>query len=82
MTDQNAIVILCGVRGDLLKVMQNVGWEKWLGPQRIFAEGPAVWSSTFQAVDRAYEIIGSDRCSTCPLRNEDPGAARSWNYMI
>ncbi|MCE9529066.1 MAG: SulP family inorganic anion transporter [Planctomycetales bacterium] len=82
MTSQNVTVILCGVRGDLLNVMQNVGWEKWLGPQRIFAEGPAVWSSTFQAVDRAYEIIGSDRCSTCPLRNEDPAAARSWNYMI
>ena len=82
MTDLKVTVILCGVRGDLLKVIQNVGWEKWLGPKRIFAEGPAVWSSTFQAVDRAYEIIGSDRCSTCPLRNEDPAAARSWNYMI
>lgn len=82
MTDQKVTVILCGVRGDLLKIIQNVGWEKWLGSNRIFAEGPAVWSSTFQAVDRAYEIIGTDRCPTCPLRAEDPGAVRSWNYMI
>lgn len=82
MTDQKVTVILCGVRGDLLKIIQNVGWEKWLGPQRIFAEGPAIWSSTFQAVDRAYEIIGTDRCPTCPLRNEDPASARGWNYMI
>ncbi len=82
MTDQKVTVILCGVRGDLLKIIQNVGWEKWLGPNRIFAEGSAVWSSTFQAVDRAYEIIGTDRCPTCPLRTEEPGAVRGWSYMI
>jgi sulfate permease, SulP family len=82
MEERKAIVLLCGLRGDLLKVMQNVGWETWLGPKRIFPEGPALWSSTLQAVDRAYEIIGPDRCPTCPLRNGDPAAARGWNYMI
>lgn len=82
MEERKVTVLLCGLRGDLLKVMQNVGWESWLGPKRIFPEGPALWSSTLQAVDRAYEIIGPDRCPTCPLRNGDPAAARGWNYMI
>jgi sulfate permease, SulP family len=82
MEERKVIVLLCGLRGDLLKVMQHVGWESWLGPKRIFPEGPALWSSTLQAVDRAYEIIGPDRCPTCPLRNGDPAAARGWNYMI
>src|SRR6185295_2211143 len=76
MEERQVIVLLCGLRGDLLKVMQNVGWEAWLGPKRIFPEGPALWTSTLQAVDRAYEIIGPDRCPTCPLRDGDPAAAR------
>ena len=82
MEERKVTVLLCGLRGDLLKVMQNVGWEAWLGPKRIFPEGPALWTSTLQAVDRAYEIIGPDRCPTCPLQNGDPAAARGWNYMI
>ncbi|MBC7854955.1 MAG: SulP family inorganic anion transporter [Pirellulaceae bacterium] len=82
MEARKVTVILCGVRGDLLKVIQNVGWEAWLGPQRIYPEGAAVWSSTLQAVDRAYEILGTDRCPTCPLKAADPAAARGWNYMI
>jgi SulP family sulfate permease len=76
------MVLLCGVRGEMFKVMRNVGWEKWLGPQRIFPEGPAVWSSTLQAVDRAYEILGNDRCPTCPMQTGDSASARGWNYMI
>jgi sulfate permease, SulP family len=82
MEARKVTVILCGVRGDLLKVIRNVGWEAWLGPQRIYPEGAAVWSSTLQAVDRAYEIIGTDRCLTCPLKAGDPADARGWNYMI
>ena len=82
MEDQKVTVILCGVRGDLLKVIQNVGWEAWLGPNRIYPEGAAVWSSTLQAVDRAYKILGPDRCPTCPLKTGDPAGARGWNYMI
>ena len=82
MENQKVTVILCGVRGDLLRVIQNVGWESWLGPNRIYPEGAAVWSSTLQAVDRAYKILGPDRCPTCPLKTGDPGSARGWNYMI
>jgi SulP family sulfate permease len=82
MAARDVTVILCGVRADLLAVMQNVGWDQWLGPQRIFPEESAIWSSTLHAVDRAYEILGQDRCATCPLRDGNPAAVRNWNYMI
>ena len=82
MAARKVTVLLCGVRQELLTVLRNVKWEERLGPGRIFPEGPAIWSSTLQAVDGAYEILGSDRCPTCPLRVVDPAAARSWNYMI
>jgi hypothetical protein len=82
MAARGTTVILCGVREGILKVLRNVRLEERLGPQRVFPEGPAVWSSTLQAVERAYEILGQDRCDTCPLRREEPAAARNWNYTI
>jgi MFS superfamily sulfate permease-like transporter len=82
MTAGDVVVILCGVRAGLLKVIRNAGWDQRLGSDRIFPEGPALWSSTLQAVDRAYEMLGADRCITCPLRSSTPAEARNWNYMI
>jgi sulfate permease, SulP family len=82
MAARGVTVLLCGVRQELLTVLQNMKWEERLGPRRIFPEGAAIWSSTLQAIDHAYEILGPDRCPTCPLQSANPAAARSWNYMI
>ena len=82
MTARDVVVILCGVRAGLLKVIRNAGWDQRLGSDRIFPEGPALWSSTLQAVDRAYEMLGADRCNSCPLRSSTPAEARNGNYMI
>ncbi len=75
-----ATVLFCGVREGMMKVLENVGLSERLGPQRVFPEGAVVWSSTLQAIKRAYELLEADRCSTCPIKNE--GAIRNWNYMI
>lgn len=82
MAAAGIVVLYCGIRPGVLRVLQNVGWEQRLGPQRVFPEGRELWSSTLQAVERAYELIGPDRCPTCPLKQADPSAARGWNYMI
>jgi SulP family sulfate permease len=82
LTARDATVILCGVRQDMVKVLQNVGLAERLGPQRLFPEGAAVWSSTLQAVQRAYEIIGADRCPTCPVAKGNGVPMRDWNYVI
>jgi sulfate permease, SulP family len=79
---RDVTVILCGVRDDMFKVMQNVGWEERLGPQRIFREQAAVWSSTLQAVERAYEILDGDGHSTCPLSSDSRQTAKNLNYII
>jgi SulP family sulfate permease len=82
LTRKNVPVLLCGVRPDMLRVMRNVGLAEKLGADRLFPEGPAVWSSTLQAVERAYELIGADRCERCPLEQQSPAVTRNWNYMI
>jgi SulP family sulfate permease len=82
MTAREVTVILCGVREDMVKVLQNVGLVERLGPQRLFPEGAAIWSSTLQAVERAYEILGDDRCPTCPVSRGNGAPMKDWNYVI
>lgn len=82
MTEHSVTVLYCGLRRDMLQVMKNAKFDEEVAPDRIFPEGEALWSSTLQAVDHAYKILGPDRCATCPLRTSDPAEARSWNYMI
>jgi SulP family sulfate permease len=77
MAERGVTVLLCGIRDPMYKVMENVGWAERLGPQRLFREGPAVWTSTLQAIERAYAILGEDRCSTCPMQTGDPAATQA-----
>jgi len=65
-----------------LSVLENAGLAKRLGPERLFPEGTAVWSSTMQAVERAYELLGDARCETCPVKNHGPVTTRNWSYVI
>ena len=75
-------VLLCGVRDDLAKVLRRSGLAKRLGPNRIFPEVAAVWSSTLEAARHAYELIGDDLCQTCPRRQESRGSEGGMYYMI
>jgi SulP family sulfate permease len=83
MEARGITVLFCGVRADMLKVLRNVGLEERLGPNRIFPEAAAVWSSTLDAMRRAYEIVGQNRCDHCPIKSaSDLGGDGSWYYMI
>jgi SulP family sulfate permease len=83
MEARGIIVLFCGVRAEMLKVLRNVGLEERLGANRIYPEAAAVWSSTLDAVRRAYEIIGSDRCAHCPITSPNELTAQGdWYYMI
>jgi SulP family sulfate permease len=79
---RDVTVILCGVRQDMVKVLENVGLAERLGPQRLFPERAEVWSSTLQAVKRAYEILGDDRCPACPMPKGNGTPLKDWNYVI
>lgn len=83
LAQRDVKVLLCGVREGMVKVLRNAGLEQRLGPQRIFPEQAALWSSTSQAVARAYELIDGDVCPTCPtLRRGNPGPSWDCYSMI
>jgi SulP family sulfate permease len=76
------VVLLCGVRPDLARVLRSSGLQAVLGPEQIFYEGPVLISSTLEAVRRAYELLGDDYCAICPRRHEPPASTEPWYYMI
>lgn len=80
MNARGVKVLLCGVRAPMMKVFENARLEERLGPKRIFPERAAVWSSTTEAIARAYELLGANVCSTCPQRSSDE--VGPWYSMI
>ncbi len=82
MQARQITLLLCGVRRDLARTFRSTGLEARLGPEQIFRETPSVWTSTLEAIRHAYQLLGSDLCSTCPRRNETANEKGSWYYMI
>jgi SulP family sulfate permease len=81
MTQRGVPVLLCGVRPDLLTTLRKTGLAKRLGIHQVFPEEKEkAFSSTLEAVRRAYELLGGDHCATCPRRREQPPEALY--YMI
>jgi SulP family sulfate permease len=70
MQRRGVVVLLCGVRRDMAKSLRASGLDKQLGRERIFLEKPGLFSSTLDAVRKAYDILGPDVCATCPRRGE------------
>jgi SulP family sulfate permease len=62
------VVLLCGVRDDLARVLHTSGLAQRLGSACIFRESEAAKSSTLEAVRHAYELLGDDLCAGCPRR--------------
>jgi SulP family sulfate permease len=77
-------VLLCGLRPDLMKVLEASGLLRRLGSEHVFVfeETGAIWSSTLDAVRFAYEIVGNDVCEQCPHRADRLRDREGWYYMI
>ena len=84
MQEAGVAVLLCGVRPDLMKVVESSGVARHLGPSRVFVfeETGEIWSSTLEAVRFAYEIIGNDVCPTCPRHAASLNEKEGWYFMI
>ncbi|MCC7201474.1 MAG: SulP family inorganic anion transporter [Nitrospirae bacterium] len=82
MENNGVIVLLCGVRQDMYRVLDNIGLVKRLGPNRIYTESDAVWSSTLAAVRDAHNMLGDDLCSHCPVAKRKASDAEKWHYII
>jgi sulfate permease, SulP family len=77
-------VLICGVRPDVMQIIDSSDLMGRLGRDRVFVfqETGAIWSSTLEAVRFAYEIVGNDVCETCPRRGESVDGKDGWYYMI
>jgi SulP family sulfate permease len=84
MHEANITVLLCGVRPDLMKVIDSSGLIGRLGRERVFVfeETGRFWTSTLEAVRFAYEVIGDDVCDTCPRHAESLNQKGGWYYLI
>jgi SulP family sulfate permease len=82
MEERGVTVLLCGIRGDVAKVLETTGVTARLGPKCIFREAVGPESSTLDAVRRAYDLLGDDFCSTCPRRGEASQSKEILYYMI
>jgi SulP family sulfate permease len=75
-------VFLCGVRKDFARALHNVRFHRWMRADRLFLEEERVMSSTLRAVRHAYEMLGKERCPTCPRSLENGESKEAWSYMI
>jgi SulP family sulfate permease len=84
MHNEGVTVLFCGVRPDLMKVFETSGLARRLGKDRVFVfeETGKFWSSTLDAIQFAYEIIGDDFCDSCPRRSETTTSMEGWSYLI
>lgn len=82
MKAANRVVLLSGVRDDVYTILKNVGVVESLGEDRVFREVPEVWSSTLQAIQAAYEMMGERRCEKCPRLSGPITASDDWSFSI
>jgi SulP family sulfate permease len=54
-------VLLAGIRPDLLRGMERLGWSAWLPREHWFPEKETEFSATLDAVRKAYELAGQRR---------------------
>jgi SulP family sulfate permease len=81
LNERKVPVLFCGVREDFAGVLRNVHFHQWLPPDQLFLEESTAHSSTLRAVRRAYELLGDNRCATCP-RSGEAEEPRADYYMI
>ena len=65
MGERGVVVLLCGVRGELQHSLEHTGITKRLGSHEVFSEQPVRFTSTLQAIERAYELVPIP-CADCP----------------
>jgi SulP family sulfate permease len=60
-TKSGFTVLLAGIRPDLLRGMERLGWSEWLPRERWFPEEDTEFSATLHAVRKAYDLVGDER---------------------
>ena len=66
MRERNVAILFSGVRKGLLHTLERVGTVGKIGPENVFSESSRVWSSTSDALARAYALLPGTCCDRCP----------------
>jgi hypothetical protein len=86
MDRSGVLVLLCGVRPELARMMKNMRFAEILPESRVFLEEPELYSSTLKAVRRGYELLGDQPCEHCAriqaLRPNASEEARDLYYLV
>jgi sulfate permease, SulP family len=82
MLGHDRSVMLSGVSASMFRSFENVGIKTLIGRENIFLEEAEIWASTMDAMRRAYEILGTDRCEHCPNFPMSGRINQEWSYMI
>lgn len=56
-------VLLAGVRPDFVKILRNVGINKWFPTENIFPEEDRMFSATLRAVRHAHRLLSESEAS-------------------
>jgi SulP family sulfate permease len=82
MQDRQVPVLLCGVREDFARALDNLRFHHWLPREYVFLEDATLGSSTLKAMHRGYALLGQDLCPSCPRRTQPGAGPDDWNYQI
>jgi hypothetical protein len=59
-------LVLCGVRPDLARALRGTGLEEVVGPENLLPETAEPGGSTRDALKRAYTLLSTGVCPSCP----------------
>ncbi len=75
-------VLLCGIRPDLTKAMNNLGFSSWLASDQVFPEEDDKDSATLKAVRHAYNLIEENTCAHCEQKQLADGRQLKLYYLV
>jgi SulP family sulfate permease len=80
---EGLVVLLAGVREDLLAGIRRLRFTDWFPEEHIFIEVDTEDSATLQAVRLAYSLLGNENtCNHCSTRLPQPGQSKAAYYLV
>jgi sulfate permease, SulP family len=80
---EGLVILLAGVRVDVLNAFQRLGFDDWFPRDHIFAEEDEAFSATLKAVRKAYALLGdANSCAHCSARVAPRSEPRAAAYYL
>jgi len=82
MEKQGTAVLLCGIRPDFAKAMENLKFKDWLAADRVFREEDEKFSATLKAVRHVHELLQHNNCPHCEQNGTATGDREPQYYLV